>query len=53
MFQHNEAPFRIILVCVAMVFFGFAAIAWNPPVEPYRVRLLAAGMFCLSLSTFF
>ena len=53
MIQHNSAPIQIILVVVSLVFFGFAGFAWPVPVEPYRVRLIGAGLFFLVLSSFF
>jgi hypothetical protein len=33
-----------ILLVFAFVFFAIAAFAWNPPVDAYRVRLIAAGL---------
>ncbi len=53
MTQRNEAPLRLILVILAVVFFFIAATAWPAPIEPYRTKLIAAGLFCWSLSTFF
>jgi len=44
---------RLILVVLATVLFFIAAVAWPGPVEPYRTKLIAAGLFCWSLSTFF
>lgn len=53
MVDHNSAPLRIILVIIAGVLFGFAAFAWPAPVEPYRVKLIAAGLMFWVASTFF
>lgn len=53
MFQHNEGSLHLILVVVALVLFGFSGFAWAPVFEPYRLRLTAAGLFFLTLSTFF
>lgn len=53
MFQHNEAPLHIILVVLALVLFAFAGFGWPAPIEPYRVKLIGAGLFFLTLSTFF
>lgn len=33
-----------ILTVFAFVLFAFAAFAWQPPIEPYRIRLVAAGL---------
>lgn len=35
----------IILIVLALVLFGLAAFLWQPPAEPYRFRLVAAGLF--------
>lgn len=53
MFGKNESSLHIILVVVALVCFGFAAFAWTAVFEPYRSKLIAAGLFFLTLSTFF
>ena len=42
--------FHNVLLILALVLWGFAAFAWPPLVEPYRVRLIAAGLFCLGLA---
>lgn len=39
-----------ILIVAAFILFLLAAIAWHPPVEPYRTRLVAAGLACWTLS---
>jgi hypothetical protein len=53
--EHNNAPFRLILVVLALVFWAFAAFpyAWGPEPWPWRERFIAAGLFCYGLSTFF
>jgi hypothetical protein len=53
MTEHNAAPVRLFLVVLATVLFFVAAAAWPAPVEPYRTKLIAAGLFCWCLSTFF
>ena len=53
MTDRNSAPVRLFLVVLAVVLFFIAAVAWPAPVEPYRTKLIAAGLFCWSLSTFF
>jgi hypothetical protein len=50
---HNEAPIRMILMCMAIALFAIAAFAWPAPIEPWRLKLVAGGLFCWSLSTFF
>jgi len=49
----NSAPLRLILMVLAVVLFFIAATAWPAPVEPYRTKLIAGGLFCWSISTFF
>jgi len=51
--SHNSAPLRLILMVLAVVLFFIAATAWPAPVEPYRNKLIAGGLFCWSVSTFF
>jgi hypothetical protein len=51
--EHNSAPLRLIFVILALVLFALAAFTWYPPVDPYRMKLGWAGMFFLTLSTFF
>lgn len=52
-FAPNQAPIRTILICLALALFFIAATAWPAPIEPYRTKLMAAGLFCWLLSTFF
>lgn len=40
------ATLTMILYVFALVFFLIAAGLWIPPVEPHRVRLVAAGLAC-------
>ena len=53
MFQRHEAPLNLILVIIAGVLFCIAGFGWPAPIEPYRVKLIGAGLFFLTLSTFF
>jgi hypothetical protein len=48
-----NAPIRVILLVIACVCFGFAAFAWPAAVEPYRSKLIGAGLLCWCASTFF
>jgi hypothetical protein len=43
-----------VLICVlfAFVLFAIAAFAYPPPVEPYRLKLVAAGLMFYMLSLF-
>ena len=51
--EHVSAPIRVFLLVLAVVLFFIAAVAWPAPVEPYRTKLIAAGLFCWALSNFF
>ena len=51
--EHLSAPIRLFLMVLACVLLFLAAGAWQPAVEPYRIRLGWAGMFCWCLSNFF
>jgi hypothetical protein len=51
--NHRGFSFGLFLMILAVVLFFIAAVAWPAPVEPYRAKLIAAGLFCWSLSTFF
>jgi hypothetical protein len=53
MFTKNEGSPHIILVVLALVFFAIAGFGWPAPVEPYRLKIVAVGLFFLTLSTFF
>ena len=33
-----------ILLAFSFVLFAIAAFAWQPPIEPYRLRFIAAGL---------
>jgi hypothetical protein len=50
---HNEAPLHLILVVLATVLFAIGAFGWLAPVEPYRTKIISAGLFFWVLSTFF
>jgi len=51
--ERNSAPLHLILMVLALVLFFLAAFAWPAPVEPYRLKLMAAGLFFGTLSLFF
>ena len=50
---HNEAGIHVILIVMAFCLFTIAAVAWTPASEPWRGRIVAAGLACWALSTFF
>ena len=50
---HNQAPLRLILMVFALVFFAIAGFGWPAPVEPYRLKFVGLGLFCVVLATFF
>ena len=50
---HNEAPLHLIFVVLACVLFAIGGFGWLAPVEPYRIKLVSAGLFFWTLSTFF
>lgn len=45
-----DAPYQLICLVFALVFFGIAATWWAPPSEPHRYKLIAAGLFAYILS---
>ena len=53
MYQHTTAPLRLIFVVLALVLFAIGGFGWLAPVEPYRVKIVSAGLFFWILSTFF
>lgn len=52
MTEHISAPVRLILMVLAFVLFLIATV-WPAPPEPHYRRLVAAGLACWALSTFF
>jgi hypothetical protein len=51
--EKNSAPLHLIFVVLACVLFAISGFGWLPPVEPWRTKLIAAGLFFWVLSTFF
>jgi len=51
--EHISAPVHLFLIVLACVLFLLAAVAWQPPVEPYRIKLISAGLFCWAVAQFF
>jgi hypothetical protein len=41
-----ERTFANFLIVAAILLFGFAGIAWTPDPWPWRVKLIAMGLFC-------
>lgn len=50
---HNEAPLHLIFIVVALVLFAIAGFGWLVPIDPWRDKLIALGLFFWVLSTFF
>jgi hypothetical protein len=46
-------PFHIFLLALACVFFFIGAFAWPAPVEPYRIKIVSAGLLAWCASSFF
>ena len=46
--REAEVPFEL-----AMVLFAIGGFGWLAPVEPYRVKLVSAGLFFYVLASFF
>jgi hypothetical protein len=46
----HSSPLHLIFVVAFMLCEAFAAFLWQPPAEPYRVRLVALGLFFFGLS---
>jgi hypothetical protein len=53
MLTQNHATVHLVLVILAALLFFIAAFAWPAPVEPYRTKIIAAGLFFWCASTFF
>jgi hypothetical protein len=51
MVTHRGFSLGMFLFVLGLAFFFIAAVAWLAPVEPYRGKLVAAGLFCVWLST--
>jgi hypothetical protein len=51
--MRNHAGFSLglFVFILGLALFFIAAVAWPPPVEAWRTRLVAAGLFCVWLST--
>jgi hypothetical protein len=53
MTERNAAPLHLIFVVLALVLFFLAGFGWPAPVEPYRLKLIGAGLFFMLLASFF
>jgi hypothetical protein len=55
MFRYNEQLPTPRLVCLtfALVFFAIAGFGWPQPIEPFRLKFVGLGLFCLTLAMFF
>ncbi len=45
-----NAPWQLICLVFALVLFAIAGFGWPAPVEPWRTRLIGAGLFFYILS---
>lgn len=51
--RNQGAPLHLFLVVLGLVFFAIGAgIPYAEP-WPWRLRFVSAGLFCVTLSTFF
>lgn len=48
-----KPPLRLIFEVLALVMFAIAAFGWPAPVEPYRLKFVAAGLFFWCLGAYF
>jgi hypothetical protein len=46
----QNAPWSLICLVFALVLFAIGAFAWPVPVEPYRVKIVSAGLMFYILS---
>lgn len=53
MTERNAAPLHLIFVVLALVLFAIAGFGWPAPIEPWRLKIVACGLFFWTLSTFF
>jgi hypothetical protein len=44
-------PIHLIILALAIVLFFLAAVMPGPPVEPWRLRIIAAGLFCWAIAS--
>ena len=49
--NHTGFSLGLFVFILGLALFFIAAAAWPTPVEPYRVKIIAAGLFCVWLST--
>jgi hypothetical protein len=49
--NHHGFSIGMFLFVLGLALFFIAAVLWLPPVEPYRTKIIAAGLFCVWLST--
>ncbi len=45
-----NAPWRLICLVFALVLFAIGGFGWLAPVEPYRTKIISAGLFFWVLS---
>ena len=49
--NHHGFTVGMFLFVLGLALFFIAAVAWPAPVEPYRSKMIAGGLFCVWLST--
>lgn len=40
-----EGGWKLVCIVLALVLFALAGFGWPAPVEPYRVKIIGAGLF--------
>jgi hypothetical protein len=45
-----SAPWKLILLVLALVLFFIGGVLWPPPSDAYRLRIVSAGLFFYILS---
>lgn len=49
----SQTPLHLMLAVLGCVLFAIAAFGWRSPLEPWRTKIIAAGLFFWTLSKFF
>lgn len=51
MVNHKGFTLGNFVFVLGLALFFIAAVAWPAPVEPYRLKIVSGGLFCVWLST--